>query len=134
MKKLFIAGAALILAACGSMPKQSIDQTALEGRWLIQSINGQTVVGERPAWLEFKQQRFAANAGCNSLMGSYQIKQQSLEFTQMAGTQMYCQETMEQEGNFLGLFQQSLAIKQQGQELHLVLEGKTVLQLKKAAD
>lgn len=132
MKKLFIAATVVFFAACGQMATQVAHDEAIQGRWIIQSIENQEVQSERPAWVEFKQQRFAANAGCNSLMGAYALNKGVLEFTQMASTQMYCHDSMEQEGQFLGLLNRHLTVSFKGQTLHLSDQGETVLLLEKA--
>lgn len=131
MKKITIALLAVLVSACGHMEQKAFSNDDLQGRWTIANINGNTVVGERSAWVEFKNDRLAANAGCNSLMGKYQFSKQSIEFTQMAGTQMYCQETMEQEGQFLALLNKKLKTQFDGNTLYLLEDKKAVLTLQK---
>lgn len=135
MKKILLSvSLAFLLGACAQTPHQNASNDVLQGRWIITQIDQQPINGERPAWIEFKQQRFAANAGCNSLMGSYHIEKKTLLFTQVAGTQMYCQETMEQENNFLAALDQELRLSFQGQTLHLSTNKQTILLLEKVEE
>jgi len=93
----------LALAACAGEPPDS----ALEGTpWRLVQIGGQAIVpgtGDRVVHLVLQPSsgRAAGFGGCNRFTGSYQLREDSLEFGALATTRMACLKGGERETAFL---------------------------------
>jgi heat shock protein HslJ len=59
------------------------------------------------------------SGGCNRLVGSYELNDEQLTFSQMAGSMMACLESMETEKAFLDVLKQVKRWKIRGQRLEL---------------
>lgn len=64
--------------------------------------------------------RVAGFAGCNQMMGSYQLKGEKLDFSQVGGTLMACEYGMEQEQQFQQAFARVAGWKIAGETLQLL--------------
>lgn len=58
-------------------------------------------------------------AGCNRLMGSYELKGENLKFGRMASTRMACQNGMELENSFMQALESTAKWKIEGEHLEL---------------
>jgi copper homeostasis protein (lipoprotein) len=67
--------------------------------------------------------RVAGFSGCNSMMGAYTLEQDKIVFTQMGGTRMFCQNTMDIETRFHQMFSQVATWKISGESLALIDAG-----------
>jgi heat shock protein HslJ len=58
-------------------------------------------------------------AGCNRLLGSYELKGEKLKFGRMASTRMACQNGMELEASFMQALESTVIWKIEGEHLEL---------------
>lgn len=108
MFKLDLSGARITgaLAETYTLGKATTD-TNLTGRyWRLAALRGAPLPAKksgREAHLRFDVEgRVSGNAGCNSLMGSYErATGNRLRFGALATTEMYCEGAMDAEGEFL---------------------------------
>lgn len=107
-KKLWVAtvlGSALTFVGCAtsqSALKQAENLTLLQNKtWILTHIGAVEYKTDPSAHnvpsiqFDAATQRVSGADGCNRLMGSYTVNQQQLSLSQLAGTQMLCQNTME---------------------------------------
>ena len=72
--------------------------------WTFVSIGGVRVAGDRPASLEFEDNRLSGSAGCNRFSGSYAIDGRTLTAGPLMATKMACPGSgMTQESAFFAL-------------------------------
>jgi len=64
--------------------------------------------------------RVAGFAGCNQMMGSYQLAGEKIDFSQVGGTLMACEYGMEQEQKFQQVFARVAGWKISGETLQLL--------------
>jgi len=101
--------AALILSGMGSAATGSDASADLRGPWKVTEIEGATVPDHAPAEIEFLEDgALAGNAGCNWLMGSYELGAEGRIILRPGGvTMMACPEdAMALEDRLLGLLPQ----------------------------
>jgi len=98
------------LHGCGG---RVLPPAALNGtHWRIVSMDGQAVPADRPAELQFDNNRVSGTIGCNRLMGSFTSDGVRLTVSQLASTMMACPDaTMQRETRLRTLLGQSLAIR-----------------------
>ena len=99
MKKTVLKATALLLAgagmtACGSS-KQAVQPVDLTGEWNIVAINGDTVHAANKPFigLDMADKRVYGNAGCNRMMGTFEIDSLNpgkIQFGQIGTTRMIC--------------------------------------------
>lgn len=106
MKKVLVsfcmASALVGLSSCGGA-KNAASVSALEGEWNIIEIDGSAVVPASDQEFPFiafdaKEGRVYGHAGCNRLMGSFDVKAKpgTIDLSSMASTKMMCPDmTME---------------------------------------
>jgi heat shock protein HslJ len=70
--------------------------------------------------LHSENQRVAGFSGCNSMMGNYVLRGNTLKFDQMGGTLMACTANMEVERQFLGMFSDVARWEIEGETLRLL--------------
>ena len=97
MKKKIIpafALAMLTMASCQTSKNTAMLSPAdFEGEWNIVEVNGSAITLKESPYIGFdiEQERVYGNAGCNNIMGSFQLNKEkagSLELGQMASTMM----------------------------------------------
>src|SRR4051812_2065789 len=94
MNKLILAFSLVItIASCS--PKLSADNTWDRRRWILVELKGVPVQlggGGRDAYIEFtpSTKRFAGNAGCNQISGTYTLDKRKLDFGDVISTKMSC--------------------------------------------
>ena len=97
MKKKIIpafALAMLTMASCQTSKNTAMLSPAdFEGEWNIVEVNGSAITLKESPYIGFdiEQGRVYGNAGCNNIMGSFQLNKEkagSLELGQMASTMM----------------------------------------------
>ncbi|WP_050713126.1 MULTISPECIES: META domain-containing protein [unclassified Halomonas] len=126
-------GALLITAGCSSAAMDSQetahhpDETLINTYWRLVALDGAPVVALenfREAHLVLHQEasRLAGATGCNTLMGSYRVKNEHIAFGQIASTKMACPTAqMKTERDFLTALKQVTAWSVNGATL--VLSG-----------
>ena len=119
-----LAGAALLLAACGDDDSEPADATAsVEGKTFLSvgSDNFEIVEGSTIR-LTFQDGSIGAVAGCNNLGGSYVITDGVLEVGELVQTQMACDEAlMDQDERLVAFLSSSPKVVVDGDDL--TLEG-----------
>lgn len=123
---------ALGLAACQSTgvgPAPSSD--ALQGRWQVQSIDGDSVSPQSRAFIEFSEPpRLTGNGGCNRFFGMYRYDGRTLTIEPEVGsTKMACEATVmaQEQQLFQWLPEATRAALVEGQ-LHLLdSDGRTLV-------
>ncbi|WP_113653504.1 DUF4377 domain-containing protein [Pedobacter namyangjuensis] len=62
-------------------------------KWNLIQLNGKTLENAN-AFLkfDFKEKRFSGNSGCNNLMGSFSATENTISFTKVGATRMFCNE------------------------------------------
>ncbi|MGD9888064.1 MAG: META domain-containing protein [Halothiobacillaceae bacterium] len=88
-------------SACPAPAAQIEDRT-----WVVVQLGEQTISPPKEGLgahliLLSKEQRVAGSGGCNRLMGGYTLKGDTLKFSKMASTMMFCEKSMDTEQNFL---------------------------------
>ncbi|MBT2773748.1 META domain-containing protein [Halomonas sp. ISL-60] len=93
----------------------TLDEPLVNTYWKLTRLNGAPVVTHenvREAHLVLHQDasRLAGATGCNTLMGSYLLENEHIEFSQIASTKMACPTTqMKTESDFLASLKQVTA-------------------------
>ena len=62
----------------------------IDGKWRIEAIGGQPVVGGRPATISFDGGRISGNTGCNGFGGGFEFTRGVLKAGPMISTKMAC--------------------------------------------
>lgn len=76
------------------------DSSTIEGNWfLIPVLPSDTAAGKIPQInFDLKTKKFSGNTGCNAMSGSFEIKQDALQFNEnIVSTKMACQGYNEQQ-------------------------------------
>jgi putative lipoprotein len=115
-------------------PQAPLERTT----WLVVEISGRPVVvpADQSATLMLvpTDRRFAASAGCNRLMGNYDLKGGSLRFSKVAGTRMACPPAlMAQEQALIEALGHTTGFRASGNNLEL-MDGDAALARLEAAD
>ena len=103
MKNLFIFFIAIIGLHCS--PKLSPDAGWGRERWVLVEMKGVPVQqsgSRKDAFINFEvdQKRFRGNGGCNQVNGSYSVDKNTIQFKEVSGTKMSCDD-IEFENTFL---------------------------------
>lgn len=94
-----------------SSEKTDLDKKITEKYWKLIELNGQEVTfqenqqKEAHFILKTAENKVTGNAGCNTMMGTYELVEgNKIKFSKMATTMMYC-EGVENEHEFLSVFE-----------------------------
>lgn len=96
MKSLcFIAFGALTLGCGNAQDVQTAQEQHIMAKWTLHALmdSGNKIninVGEKPVFVEFRNQEFNGNAGCNNFFGSYQLEGNQLKTNGAGMTRMMC--------------------------------------------
>lgn len=140
MKKVVLKAAVLLCtgvwtAACGSS-KQAAQSIDLTGEWNIVTVNGDTVRTASTPFigLDMKEKRIYGNAGCNRMMGTFEVDSLNpgkIQFGTIGTTRMMCPD-MDTESKVLQALNTVKGYAQTETGINLTdTEGKTVLTLEK---
>ncbi len=83
----------IVLSACGSDDDEALRDApvTLDGRTFVSTeVTGQTLVPETELTISFEDGRLAAVAGCNTMIGGYELDGDELIVDQLAQTLMAC--------------------------------------------
>lgn len=87
---LLVAIAGAVVSGCGDTPKP-VTAAGLDGRaFASTSVTGRELVDGTELTLEFDGARLAANAGCNTIAGTYAVERGLLTQGEQVRTQMSC--------------------------------------------
>lgn len=123
------AASLLLLAGCSGMAATGQTASRLEGTaWVLEDLPGHSLAGAGNVTLQFADGRASGSDGCNRFAGGFTADAQSLQFSQLAGTQMACApELMAQASAVTGALVATRAYRDAGQRLELLgADGKTV--------
>ena len=87
---------ALLITSCNSSSDKSGSITTLDGKWLLKTLNGQTVLkekaGKQMPYLVFNitDKQVSGNTGCNEIYGAAVITAKEISFTDIGMTKMFC--------------------------------------------
>ena len=110
------------LQACTS---EDTSSTAELGNtyWKLTELEGNPVVmaeNQREMKLTLRgENKVTGFGGCNSFFGSYENDEETLSFSQLAATRMFCAETMDKESQFMTSLSAVKTYKITGQTLQL---------------
>jgi heat shock protein HslJ len=104
MKRLiFFAIVLIMLGACSPSSTANVS-----GEWKLISYGDKTnptpALPDVDTTISFIDGQLGGNVGCNSFGGEYQLKGDTLSFGSIMSTEMYCEQTMEQEAGVLAVF------------------------------
>ena len=128
-------GMTLLATSCKS-GQNVLGTNALSGEWTITEVNGQKAVAEKEVFigLDFKKKNVYGCAGCNRIIGSFEIdslKPGKLSFDKLGTTRMLCQD-METENAVMGALKEVAGYKGDTNLISLTdKKGKTVITMEK---
>lgn len=108
----------MIIVFCSCEPKfvQNInsrpvlEKSILDKTWKINLINLESIQGEAKDYflkLNSTSKQFQAKAGCNSIFGEFELKDNFITFSKVGSTKMYCIDAMKKEDALLILLSHS---------------------------
>ena len=124
--------ALLVLTACSNA------ESDITGEWRLVSYGD--VSSPTPALpdidtsIKFENGQMSGNVGCNGFGGNYGLKGDTIAFSGIMSTLMYCDETSSQEQGVLSVFSDSLAlpIELKGDTLTITsADGRSVVNLER---
>ena len=127
--------AMMLLAACGVKKNIDITPEQLEGRWVLQTVEGvklpATDTDEKPSMTyTMTDNRFACFVGCNRMGGSLHFENGALSLSNIYSTKMLChnEEAMKLETRLGTLLDQVSSVSMNGNTLVLTsADGKELL-------
>ena len=118
-----------LLAGCSGVTATKGPAAQIEGTaWVLDELPGQTLAVPGNVTLQFAGGRASGSDGCNRFAGGFQADAKSLQFSQLAGTQMACPpDVMAQASAVTGALMATRAYRAFGERLELLgADGKTV--------
>lgn len=114
-----------VLASCKTGKNaKSQDLNTLYKKWELSTIDGKKIKEESPVILNFTADNSVNGyLGCNSVNGSYKIKGNSIQFTQLASTRKACMD-MSVEQSLLAILNTADAYAFENGKLILTVNGK----------
>jgi heat shock protein HslJ len=85
---------------------QPLNDGITDKNWKITVINSDAITGEASDFylkLNSSLGTFECKSGCNQINGDYKITNNSIEFSKIATTKMYCFDTMKFENAFINI-------------------------------
>ena len=127
MKRIILFVIAIsLLSACSASP--AVDVT---GAWALVAYGDKaepiSAKEQVDSYIKFTDGQVTGNVGCNSFGGLYQLKGKTITFESVMSTEMYCEQTMEQEAAVLAVLRGSATIKMEGDLLTLTSEAGQVV-------
>lgn len=129
----FLVAAVLLVACTGgaspgaSEPPGGDESGAIDGRTFLSTvIVGRALVPGSQVRLSFEDGRIGANAGCNSMSGSYAVDGGRLVVGALATTEMGCDPALMDQDGWLGGFLDGASIALAGEMLTLAKDGVTL--------
>ncbi|QEC51776.1 META domain-containing protein [Anseongella ginsenosidimutans] len=134
--QLSMLGLLLILQQTCSRNEDYSHKELLNTPWELVSINQETIDSAlKEPTLLFEESGSKANgfAGCNQFFGTYSLSADSLSFSGLGSTKMFCEQSQELEGQYLGRLSEvtHFVVSQNGSALTLLSNAVPVLEFKK---
>ena len=106
---------------CGPGPSTAMLENSY---WKLVRLGNEPVIlgaGDKEPYMTLmsERNRMQGFAGCNRLLGSYELKGEKLKFGRMASTRMACQNGMELEASFMQALESTVIWKIEGEHLEL---------------
>jgi heat shock protein HslJ len=102
----------------------------LAQRWNLIEINGLPVRNASP-FIEFNstEKRFAGNAGCNQMFGTFEVNENTIKLSGIGSTRMFCSSVgvMKMETDLVKALQQATRFEQKGNTLNLYAQNNLIL-------
>lgn len=110
----------IIIQGCSATMNSSND-ISVSGKWMIESIEGKSVVANSPAYMEFSEDnRISGNASCNRFFGKYTLAGSRMTIGEAGSTRMMCAGPFsEQENRFLSALNRVDSIAMDNETLSL---------------
>ncbi|MEO8665147.1 MAG: META domain-containing protein [Ignavibacteria bacterium] len=114
-----------IISCSSSNEKPAVPNTSLENtRWVLRSLNELKVFTPESGKEAFitlmsSENRARGNAGCNTFFGTYTVTKNQIKFGPIARTEMYCEQQMQTENNFVKALESANKFKIRGDKLYL---------------
>lgn len=129
-------GLLLILQQTCSRGEDYGHKELLNTRWELVSINQETIDSAlKEPTLLFEESGSKVNgfAGCNQFFGSYSLSADSLSFSGLGSTKMFCEQSQELEDQYLGRLSEvtHFVVSQNGSALTLLSDAVPVLEFRK---
>ena len=104
-----------------------------EGRWILEKIHlkeGTELVTTKRAYLKLEQEnsRVGGNGSCNRFGGSFKLNEDSLSFSQLFSTKMYCADVQQTEDKFLSALQKVNRFTIHENQLSLLMDSTLLLE------
>jgi heat shock protein HslJ len=126
MKKLLIA--LVVIVALQSCTEEMEPSTVKETKWELKSMTGSTLPSSAKATLNFtNQSAFGGKSFCNSYGGKFTLSGNSIQFSEIFGTKMYCGEVANAESEFLKNLELVDELKLVDGKLKLLKKGRVML-------
>ncbi len=115
----------IMISCASSDEKASTQNDSLENtRWVLRSLNGKNIfppeIGREAFMTLVKRDKQArGNAGCNTFFSSYTISKNQIKFGPVSRTEMFCEQQMETENNFIKALEVTQKYKIKGDKLYL---------------
>lgn len=122
----------LVVSVFTSCGEQGSNKTLNTGIWEIVEIGDINKIDVGTTInINMEEQRISGNAGCNNFFGSFNITDNSIEFSQLGATRKLCSD-MATENLFFANIEKVKYFKLQNETLHLQSENEvTLIKLKK---
>lgn len=120
-----------------SATMSSSGKLSLSGKWMIDSIEGKSVVANSPAYMEFSEDnRISGNASCNRFFAKYTITGSKMTIGEAGSTRMMCAGPFsEQENRFLSALDHVDSITMENETLSLKdAQGAELIKASKSAE
>ena len=104
-------------------------QTTVRGiEWSLVELNGTAVAtaGRAPTLRLADSNQASGFAGCNQFSGSYSLASESLKFSALAMTRMFCAETADLEQGYVSALQATGSYRVSGTRLELLSDPRIV--------
>lgn len=122
----------LMLVVTGCKVSNETTTISAPGEWKLSKINGEPVFLSKPVTLNFNPagQKISGFAGCNQYFGNFSADKNSLKFSLLGSTKMYC-DSMDTETKFLNALAQVNSFSTEDSTLVMLTDQQVVLEFKK---
>ena len=98
-KQLYV----FLIGVCVMGVAQVKGQAFLDKEWVVAKIGKEkvSVSAEKMPWMQLSDGKVSGFSGCNRMIGSYALDGETLLFSNLGGTKMFCFDTQELEDQFM---------------------------------
>lgn len=122
----------LLLAATGCKVSEETTTFNAPGEWKLFRLNGESVSLAKPITLNFNEgeQKVSGFAGCNQYFGNFSAANNSMKFSLLGSTKMFC-DSMDAENKFMDALAQVNSFAIRDNTLYMLTDQQVVLEFKK---